>query len=835
MATRRRREVKPGAGESRGGFGSFLDGVARDLRFSLRQLARQPGFTLLVVITLAIGIGANAAIFSVLKGLILQPLPYPQPDRVVAIWETPVGERYYQPFSSPDYFDMREQNGSFEEFGLYRLDWVNLAGEGEAVRVPGVRCTASVLRALGVSPALGRLFTDDEEIEGAHRVAILGAGLWRRRFGADPEIIGAPITTNGERFTIIGVMPEAYEFPRAWTTVSHDPEIWIPIPLSRDEDLRGSHSYASIGRLGDGVSVETAEADLQAIAARLAEEHPDTNARVGVWIDPLMRRTLGGVRSFLLILLGVVGLVLLIACANVASMLLARSTTRANELAIRTSLGASCKRLVRQLMTESLLLSATGGLAAVLLAVWGVNAIKGLIPATVPRIQGIRIDGGVLLFSLVVTVAAGLAFGLVPALLSARSDPIQSLKEGRGSFAGGRTTNRFLRGLVTGQLATAFVLANAAALLIVSHLNVMSLPRGFDAERVLVAGLSVTGPEYEQTEQRVALWDRLLERIGALPGVEHAAATNKLPLRGGNNGEVLVEGETYDPKAERPLVEFSYVTPDYFDAMGISLLSGRLLEDGDAKVSTAGGDLVAVVNRTLADRYWPGESALGKRIRSNSNPPAWTARVVGVVENVRQWGLEYPPLREIYFPHSFELWPYTRLVVRASGDPLSLVPALRRAVREIDARLPLAGIRTMEDLVIDAAADRRFSMLLVGLFAGTALVLVTAGTYGMMSYCVSQRTHEIGVRVALGADRGKVMGLFLGQGLRLALLGAAIGLVGSLAASRLTGRLVFGISPLHPGFLIGGVLFMTAVALVAIAAPVLRATRVDPNQALRAE
>jgi putative ABC transport system permease protein len=812
-----------------------MNELAQDLRFALRQIGRRPGFTLLVVLTLAVGIGANIAIFSVMKGLILRSLPYPEPERVVAIWETPTGRRAYQPFASPDYFDMREQNSSLKEMGVYRFDWVNLAGEEEAARVFGVRCTASVLRALGLQPSMGRLFTDDEEIDGNHRVVILSDALWRRQHGAATDIIGKRITVNGESSAVIGVMPPEYEFPKPWSSMSDEPQLWTPLVLVRADSLRDWHSLAALGRLEDGVTVAQAEADLQAIAAGLAEAYPNTNAQVQVWIDPLMRRALGGVRSFLFLLLGIVGLVLLIACANVASMLLARGTTRTSELAIRASMGAARPRLIRQLLTESMLLSAMGGVAGVVIALGAMGAIKNLIPPSIPRVDGITIDGWVLLFSLFVTVATGLIFGLAPALFASRTDLVGALKEGRGSQAGGRTRNRFLGTLVAGQLAMAFVLANGAALLIVSYLEVLRVPRGFATEHVLVAGIPLNGPRYQETEGRVAFWNRLLERIQGLPGVEHAAATNKLPLAGGNNGWVLVDGETFDPQARRPLVEYSYVSPGYFDAMGVGLLSGRKLEVRDATHADVATDRIALVNQAFVDRYWPGESALGKRVRQNGDPPEWIATVVGVVADVRQWGLEYPPLPEMYFPHSAELWMYTRLVVRASGDPQALVPALRQAVREIDSQIPFSGVRTMDSVVTSASERRRFYTLLVALFAVTALILVVAGTYGVMSYYVSQRTHEVGVRVALGADSGKVMGLFLRQGLRLVLLGLAIGLVGSVLSATLTSSLAYGISPFNPLFMAGGALIMTFVALAAIAVPVLRAVRVDPNQALRAE
>ncbi len=812
-----------------------MGGTAQDLRLALRQTVRRPGFSALVAVTIAVGIGANVAIFSVLKGLILRELPYPDAERVVAVWETEKGYRFYQPFTSPDYFDMREQNTTLEEMGLFRFNWVNLGGDPEPTRNFAARVTASTLRALGVQPALGRLFSDEEELEGNHRVVILSDRLWKLRYGGAADVIGQYMMIDGQSFQITGVMPADYEFPRPWTSMTQDPELWVPLPLAQDGD-RGWHSFAAVGRLADGVTVEQAEAELKGIAVSLAELYPSTNAQTDVWIDQLTQRSLGYVRSFLVILLFVVGLVLLIACANVAAMLLARGTTRLTELAIRASLGAGRGRLIRQLLTESMVLSALGGLIGILLALWGVDVIKGRIPSSIPRVEGIRIDGGVLLYTILITAATGLVFGLLPALLASRTDLIGSLKEGRGSQVGGRKHNRILGALVIGQLAIAFVLANGAGLLIVSYSNVSRLPRGFDTDQVLVAGISTNGPGYEETEQRVAFWDRLIERVEALPAVEFAAATNKLPMRGGNNGSVLVEGETYDPESRRPLVEYSYVSPHYFQAMGIALLSGRLLtEDDRIAPQAADGVRSVVINQAFADRYWPGENALGKRIRENEETPGWSATVVGVVENVPQWGLEYRPLPEMYFHFDNEVWTFTQLVVRLSGEPLALTGALREVLRDLDDQVPLAGVRTMADAVKKATERRRFFMLLVSLFAVTALILVVAGTYGVMSYYVSRRTHEIGLRLALGADSKRVLRLFLSRGLLLVALGLVIGLGGSLAAARLTSSMVFGISPFDPWFLVQGAILMMLVALAAITVPVLRATRVDPNAALRSE
>ncbi|HSG82055.1 MAG TPA: ABC transporter permease, partial [Gemmatimonadota bacterium] len=643
------------------------------------------------------------------------------------------------------------------------------------------------------------------------------------------------IDIDGQSFAVVGVMPDDYEFPRPWSMMTEDPELWVPLVLPRDDSARGWHYLAATGRLKDGVSVEQAEADLKRIAAGLAELYPNSNARVDVWIESLTQRSLGYVRTFLIILLAVVGLVLLIACANVASMLLARGTTRMNELAIRASMGAGRGRLVRLLLTESLVLSLLGGVIGVVLAMWGVAALKDIIPPYIPRTGGIAVDGGVLAFAVSVSLATGLLFGLVPALFASRIDLVGALREGRGSQTGARKHNRTLGALVAGQLATAFVLANGAGLLITSYANVHEIPLGFDTEQVLVAGISTNGPQYGELEQRLAFWDQLIERVEALPGVEHAAATNKLPTIGGNNGSILVEGEAYDPDARRPLVEYSYVSPGYFQAMGIDLLSGRLIEDQDRVTADALESVSVVVNQAFVERYWPAENPLGKRIRSNDDPPNWTATVVGVVENVPQWGVEYEPLPEIYFHYSFQIWNHTQLVVRAGSAPLTLAPLIRQQLLQLDRQVPLAGARTMGDVLSQSTERRRFFMTLVSLFAVTALVLAIAGTYGVMSYYVSRRTHEVGVRVALGAGRLRLLRLFLLQGLRFVGQGITIGVLVALASAQLTSALLFGVNPFNPLFLAGSALFMIVVALLAISVPVLRALRVDPNEALRTE
>jgi predicted permease len=822
--------------------GAFCDSLGQDLRFGLRQIVRWPGFSLLVVVALAVGIGANVAIFSVLKGVVLRPLAYQEPERLVAVWETPPEQRWHQPFSSPDYLDVREQNRTLEDIGVLRGRWFNLAGEGEPERVQGAECTASLLRVLGVPPERGRLFDEDEEVDGNDRVVILSHALWQSRFGGRDDVVGQPVTVDGEPYVVVGVMPAQFEFPTPWGG-RDESRLWAPLVLPREDSARGSHSFGAVARLADGVTPEEAEAELAGIATRLAETHPDTNARVRMWIEPVMGRTLGSISSALLFLTAVVGLVLLVACANVASMLLARGARRVPEFAVRASIGAPRGRLVRQLLTESLLLSLLGGIAGVLVANWGVGILKAILPATVPRVAGIQIDLQVLVFAAALTLATGLLFGLAPAVIASRTNLVTALgdRPGRG---GSRTRNRFLGTLVAAQFAIGFVLVNGAAVLVASYDNVMAQRMNFAADEILVAGISVSGPAYEGPHARRAFWQGLVERVRALPGVVEAGVTSKLPLRGGSNGSVLVEDQVFDPQAERELVEYSFVDDGYHEAMGIPLIAGRHLDqrDLDASAVAAGLDvspveLPLIINRTMAERLWSLEDALGKIVRNNDADESYRARVVGIVEDVRQWGAESPPLPEMYFPHTAEVWGplHGKLVVRASGDPLSLVAGVRAAVHEMDNQIPVAEPSTMADVVRRVTGRRRFSVLLVGLFAATALILIVAGTYGVMSYAVSQRTHEIGVRVALGADRREVARLFLTRAAHQVLPGLGVGLVGTLAASTITRSMVYELSALNPLYLVAAVAVMVPVALAATLVPVLRATHVNPVQALRTE
>ena len=820
----------------------MFDRLTQDLRFAFRQLIHHPAFSFLLVATIAVAIGANVAIFSVLEGIVLRPMDYQEPERLLAVWETPPDERWYQPFSAPDYFDVREQTETLEEFGIIHLRWFNLSGGEEPLRIRGGACTASLMNLLGVQPAQGRLFTEDEEVEGNHRVVVLSHGLWQGQFGADPDILGREVSINGEPWEVIGVMPRGFRSPTPWGG-RDDSRLWTPIVLDRSETGRGSHWLGAYGRMADGVSPEQVEAELDIIAAQLAEAYPDSNARVRMWIQPMMQRTLGGISSALIFLLIIVGLVLLIACANVASMLLARGMNRAGEFAIRASMGAGRRRLARQLLTESLLLATIGGIAGVVMAFWGVDALKAVLPDSVPRAAGIGVNSKVLWFAVAATAITGLLVGFAPSLFASRTNLAAVIKTGRATRGGGTGRNRFLSGLVAVQLGLGFVLVNAALVMAVSYGNVMNQPSNFQ-EDVLVASISLQGPDYLEPDQRRTFWDQTLEGIRALPGVMETGITTKLPLQGGSNGGVLVRDQVFDPEVQYNLVEYSFVSERYLEAMGIGLLTGRTFDQGDMQAAAvyAGQDSVVanlplVINRAMAEELWPESNALGEMVRPFSSDPQWQGRVVGIVENVRQWGPERDPLPEMYFPHTAETWGpiWGNLTVKAGGDPLALSSAIQEAVHQIDAEIPVATAFTMARIVRDTTAGRRFSMLLVALFAATALLLIVAGTYGVVSYTISQRTHEIGVRMTLGADKAKVMRLFLTRVALLFGVGLAIGILGAFAASTVTRSMVFGISALSPLHMAGAAGVMIMVALSATFLPVRRATKVDPLNALRTD
>ena len=822
----------------------MIDRLAQDLRFALRQLLRHPVFSGLLILTIAVAIGANVAIFSVLEGIVLRPMSYPVPEQLLAVWESPPEETWYQPFSAPDYFDVREQTETLEEFGVIDLEWFNLSGGDEPLRVQGGECTASLLNLLGVQPALGRLFTESEEVEGSHRVVLLSHGLWRGQFGGDPEILGQQVSINGEPWEIIGVMPKEFRSPTPFGG-KDEARLWTPIVLDENHDPgRGAHWLGAFGRMAEGVIPEGVEAELNLIAGQLAEAYPDTNSRIRMWVQPMMERTLGGISSALVYLLVVVGLVLLIACANVASMLLARGMNRSGEFAVRASVGAGRRRLARQLLTESLLLATIGGIAGVMLAYWGVGALKAVLPDSVPRAAEVGVNGPVLGFALAATLLTGLLVGIAPSLFASRTNLAEVIKAGgRASRGGGAGRNRFLSGLVAAQMGLGFVLVNAALIMAVSYRNVIHQPTNFE-EEAIVASVSLQSPDYPEPEQRQLFWDQVLENVRAIPGVAEAGITSKLPLQGGSNGGILVRDMVFDPTVQDYLAEYSFISEMYLESMGIGLLAGRTFDHGDmlAAAAYAGQDSILanvplIINRTMAEQLWPESDALGALVRPYTSDPTWNGRVVGIVDDVRQWGPEREPLPEIYFPHTTEFWGPIRgnLAVRAEASPQALAIQVQDAVHQVDASIPVTAPFTMSRIIRDTTAGRRFSMMLVALFAVTALLLIVAGTYGVISYAVSQRTHEIGIRMTLGADKTGVMYLFLMRITVLFGIGLILGVLGAWAATKLTRSMVYGISALSPLHMAGAAGVMILVALFATLIPVIRATNVDPLEALHTD
>jgi predicted permease len=808
-----------------------MNKLLQDLRYGARILLKRPASTVVALVTLALGIGVNTAIFSTVDSVLLRPLPFKDPERVVSVWEQSLRVGINRNEVAPaNFFDLRKQNQVFEDLGAFGPLDINLTGEGEPERLEGQLVTANAFSILGIQPSLGRTFLANEDQPGQHRVVVLSDALWQRRFNRDPSVLNRNITLNGESYAVVGVTPPGFFFPVRET------ELWVPWAMEPEQASgRGDHYLRLVGRLKPTITVERANADLNSIAGRLAAEYPKTNEGLGFFANSLHRDYVGDLRLPILVLFASVGLVLLIACANVANLLLAQATSRRREIAIRIALGARRWTIVRQLLVESLLLAVCGGLLGLLGAFWGVEALAKLLPDSLSKLQAVSVDARVFLFTLGVSVLTAVVFGGVPALLASRTKPGETLSDVGRDAAGGSSGRHIRRVLVVSEVALAVVLLVGAGLLIRSFQLLRQVDAGLTTENLLTMRIALPFPKYAKAETRRAFYDQVLQRVKELPGVESAGVITFLPLSfNGMNFSFSVEGYASPGDMKLPFALFRVVSPDYFRAMGIPLQRGRHFEAHDSTDSQP----VTLVNRSLAERYWPGQDAIGKRLKVGpvDSPNEWLT-VVGVVGDVRQTGL-YEQKLEFYVPYAQERRSFMAprdLVVRTKGDATSVAGAVREAVWAIDKDQPIWDVRTMDQVFAAAISKERFQTLLLGLFAALALLLACVGLYGVISYSVVQRTHEIGVRVALGAQPIDVLRLVIRQGMALTLVGLIIGIAVGSAVTRVLSDMLYGVSPRDPLTFVGVPLLLMVVAFLACYIPARRATKVDPLTALRYE
>ncbi|HVG31968.1 MAG TPA: ABC transporter permease [Pyrinomonadaceae bacterium] len=798
--------------------------LLQDLRYGVRMLLKRPSFTFIAVLTLALGIGANTAIFSVINGVLLRPLPFSEADRLVRVYEKRLKlGRVRNSVSAPDFIDWRSQNRVFEDIAAYAPWSTNLTGGDEPQRLSGTVTSASLFSVLGVQPQLGRTFLAEEDQPNGNRVVILSHALWQRRFGADPGIVGKPIVLNGANFTVVGVMPAGFEFP------SKETELWSPLGLdTANQEGRGSHFLDVVARLKPGVTLQLAQSNMDAIAGELEKQY-QVNTGHGVNIFPLYEEIVGNVRPALLVLLGAVGLVLLIACANVANLLLVRTVSRQKEIAIRATLGASRGRIIQQLLTESVLLGLLGGALGLLLAIWGTDLLINISPSNMPRISEITIDYRVLGFTFAISLLTGVIFGLLPALQALRVNVNDSLKsEGRG-VVGSSSRSRARSVLIVTEIALALVLLVGAGLLIKSFKRLGEVDPGFKPDNVLTMQLSLPRSKYSKPEQQSAFLQQVLERIEAVPGVGSVSVVAGPPFSGLTASRYFqIEGRPPRPAGEGLNAGYNAASPNYFQTLGIPLRRGRDF----TKQDVMGTPEVVIINEAMARRFWPDEDAVGGRLRIGED--AWRT-VVGVVGDVRHTGLDEEPKPEMFYPYLQSPLSFMTLMVRSTTDEKALRASIQREIRAVDPDLPVYGIKSMEQMISESVSPRRLNMILLTTFAVVALVMAALGIYGVMAYSVSQRTHEIGIRMALGAQRGDVLKMIVGQGMILTLMGIGIGLAASFGLTRLMRSLLYGVTATDPLTYIAVALVLGTVALMASLIPARRATRVDPMEALRYE
>lgn len=803
----------------------------QDLHFGARMLWKRPAFTLVAVTALALGIGANTAIFSIINGVLLRQLPYPDPERLVMLWETdPKRGGAQTGFSFPRFTFVREHQQVFAAVAAYTTRSFNVVGPDGPARVQGAHISEDFFHATGVAPALGRAFTPEETQAGAPPVVILGHDLWQNRFGGNPNLVGQSVTSDGRAYSVVGVMPAGFKL------FDETIDLWVPRVnetnfLNPQQIQRGATYLAALGRLKPGVGMEQANAALGVIDSQYKQEFPgNSDVTNGMGAGSLQEYLVGDIRPTLLLLSGAVACVLLIACVNVANLLLARVTARHKEIAVRLTLGATFWRLVRQTLTESVLLSVLGGALGLLLAYWGLKFLLGISPDVIPRADAVTLDGRVLGFTLLISALTGLLFGVAPALLQARTDPNESLKEGGRGGSGGARRHRLHSALVVLEVALSLVLLIGAGLLLRGFVRLRNVETGLDPRGVVTMQVALPSTRYATPPQQAVFYDRVLELVKSLPGVTAAGATTRLHLDEPGGGVLFFPEGQPDLGPENPQSRLRVVSPQYFQALSIPLVRGRAFDERD----NAAGQRVMMINESMARKYFPGQDPLGKRITYTLD--RITCEVVGVVRDVKSYVTEAQAREEIYVPYAQRSVPNMTLVVRgASADPTGLVRDVRREVQSVDAEQPLAKVRTMEQVISSSLAQPRFTATLLLVFAGVALVLASIGIYGVMSYSVTERTKEFGILMAVGAQPRDVLRMVLGQGLKLAAVGVVIGLLATVPLTRVLISQLYGMSAADPVTFAGVSLLLLAVALLACYVPALRATKVDPIIALRHE